>query len=189
MVTLGVDCGHSLAASTWILQRDGTPLAGGKCDARPWIFNFPDEDGFAHTYIGNERVKLDHVTIESIHAEASFNSTGKVRQYGSAHNVSGTLFTEGYLAALFATLYPTLPVHLIPRVVILRHTFSCHPYRRGLSVDKAILAALQRLPYPGSPFILPPTIPPHLAPLCKRNGLLSTPDKRDAYLAAIYTPA
>ena len=109
--------------------------------------------------------------------------------YGPTHNVSGTLFTEGYLTALLHTLYPSLPVHLIPRIVILRHTFACHPYRRGLSVDRCILAALQHQTLPGSPFTLPPTIPANLAPLCKRSGLLSTPDKRDAYLAAIYTPA
>ena len=171
--SIGIDCGHSLAASTWILQRDGTPLAGGKCDALPELYKTAIIcPGWWVGYDDGKCELVDHITIESIHAEASFNSTGKVRQYGKAHNVSGTLFTEGYLFRHFTLFYPSLPVHLIPRVTILQAFLGRWPYRKGEKVDKTVLTTLQA----------------SHGPYCKRSQLLSTVDARDAYLAAIYLP-
>ena len=69
-----------------------------------------------------------------------------------------------------STGQPTL--HLAPRTAILQAFLGYWPYRKGLKVDAAVLARLQATP----------ALTQHL----KRGSTLSTVDKRDAYLAAIY---
>ena len=149
--------------------------------------------------------------IPRIHASALSSSTGKLADRG--HNtLTPVIFTEGLLYAHLChlcgqsqcvyqsdiplkrsqlphtrlsplastiTLPSPLPpsqrtaIHLIPRTAILQQFLGYWPYRKGLKVDAAVLAKLQL------------TLPAY----CKRGSHLSTVDKRDAYLAAIYTPS
>lgn len=112
---------------------------------------------------------VQRVVIESIHAAALASRTGKASDRGY-NTLTGVIFTEGYLHGWLTHAYPALPVHLIPRTAILQAYLGYWPYRKGLKVDHAIHARLLA------------SHPAHL----KRHGLLSTVDKRDAYLASIY---
>jgi len=163
-ITLGIDPGATLATSTWCLTQDALPTASGPCDALP------------------DLTAVAHVIIESIQAAALVSSTGKAGQRGSRggfNTLTGVIFTEGELFGLLrASCGPpagNLRIHLAPRTAILQAYLGYWPYRKGLKVDAAVLARL--------------TATPSLAPLCRRTAHLSTVDKRDAYLAAIYPPA
>lgn len=121
----------------------------------------------------------------TIHASALASSTGKLADRG--HNtLTPVIFTEGLLSGTFihahgfrlatgkemASTGQSGVLLLVPRTAILQAFLGYWPYRKGLKVDAAVLAKLQL------------TLPAY----CKRGSHLSTVDKRDAYLAAVYMP-